>query len=205
MTVIAKGSPADATPGIPEAAIQLRGLILGHIVSRAVQVTADLDLATHLHDGSKTSTQLAALCGAHAPTLSRLMRTLVSLGVFAELDGRFANNEVWELLRNDVPHSMRACSGRTARGRLPMRWCTAFGPASLRSSTFSEKSSSATLPEGNGAAYTRILDLVMLLNTPGGRERTEPEYRALLQETGFRLARAIPTRADNWILEAEKA
>lgn len=32
------------------------------------------------------------------------------------------------------------------------------------------------LPEGSDAAYTRILDLVILLNTPGGRERTQPEF-----------------------------
>ena len=61
------------------------------------------------------------------------------------------------------------------------------------------------LPEGQGGAYTRTLDLVMLLDTPGGRERTEPEYRALFEKTGFRLTRAIPTSVDNWILEAEKA
>ena len=60
------------------------------------------------------------------------------------------------------------------------------------------------LPESNDVAQTRILDMVMLLNTPGGRERTELEYRALFQKAGFRLTRAIPTKVDNWILEAEK-
>jgi O-methyltransferase domain len=60
------------------------------------------------------------------------------------------------------------------------------------------------LPDGSGAPYTRILDLVMLLNTPGGRERTEPEYRALFEKAGLRLTRAIPTGVDNWILETEK-
>ena len=60
------------------------------------------------------------------------------------------------------------------------------------------------LLEGNAAAYTRILDIVMLLNTPGGRERTEQEYRLLFEKAGFRLTRAIPTKVENWILEAEK-
>ena len=50
------------------------------------------------------------------------------------------------------------------------------------------------LPEGNGAAYIRILDLLMLLNTPGGRERTEPEYRSMFEQAGFRLVRAVPTQ-----------
>jgi hypothetical protein len=60
------------------------------------------------------------------------------------------------------------------------------------------------LPEGGGGAFTRILDVVMFLHTPGGRERTLPEYQALFAQAGFRLARAIPTKAENWILEAEK-
>ena len=30
------------------------------------------------------------------------------------------------------------------------------------------------------------------------------EYRALFAKAGFRLTRAIPTKVDNWILEAEK-
>ena len=60
------------------------------------------------------------------------------------------------------------------------------------------------MPEGNAATFTRILDIVMLLNTPGGRERTEPEYQALFEKAGFRLTRAIPTKVENWILEAKK-
>ena len=60
------------------------------------------------------------------------------------------------------------------------------------------------LPEGNDSAYVRDFDLMMLLNTPGGRERREPEYRALFEKAGFRLSRAIPTKVENWILEVEK-
>jgi len=45
----------------------------------------------------------------------------------------------------------------------------------------------------------------LLLNTPGGRERTEPEYRSMLKQAGFRLVRAVRTKVENWILEAEKA
>jgi hypothetical protein len=60
------------------------------------------------------------------------------------------------------------------------------------------------LSEDNRSAYTRIQDLVMLLNTPGGRERTELEYRALFEKAGFQLARAISTKVDNWILEVNK-
>lgn len=102
----------DSAPGVnsdmPEAVVQLRGLILGYVVSRAVHVAAELDLANHLRDGNEDSAALAARCGAHAQTLSRLMRMLVTVGVFAERNGRFMNNELSGLLRSDVPNSMRA-------------------------------------------------------------------------------------------------
>jgi hypothetical protein len=349
MTIIAKGSQTDADPGMPEAATRLRGLILGYVVSRAVQVAVELDFAMHLRDGGKNGVELAALCGAHAPTLSRLMRMLVSIGVFAENDGRFANNALSELLRGDVPHSMRAWarmfgsdshwlsakelmhstqtgepafqhvfkeelfkylsrhpdkaqlfdeamvsgselmnraiidaydfSGFTAlidiAGGYGSTLCailtqhpnlkgTLFdlphvvpkaeefvasrglrGRCSIVGGSFLESVPTGAdayfmkhivhdwdderclqllrnchlampphakllvcekvLPEANDAAYTRILDMVMLLNTPGGRERTEAEYRVLFHKAGFRLTRAVPTKVDNWILEAEKA
>ena len=46
------------------------------------------------------------------------------------------------------------------------------------------------------------LDLTMLLMSPGGRERSEAEYGALLREAGFELRRAIPTESAFSILES---
>lgn len=46
------------------------------------------------------------------------------------------------------------------------------------------------------------LDLQMLVMTPGGRERTEGEYRSLLREAGFDLRAVIPTASPFHILEA---
>jgi hypothetical protein len=101
-------SQTDVQPGLSAAATKLRLLITGYIVSRAVHVAAELDLASHLARGAKSGAELAALCGAHAPTLDRVMRLLVSVGVFAESNGRFTNNDTSELLRGDAPQSMRA-------------------------------------------------------------------------------------------------
>jgi hypothetical protein len=36
-----------------------------------------------------------------------------------------------------------------------------------------------------------------MLVLPGGRERTEDEFRALLEASGFRLSRVVPTAPDN--------
>jgi hypothetical protein len=342
-------SQTTAHSGISEAATKLRGLILGYIVSRAVHVAAELNLASHLAPGSKDGPELAALCGAHAPTLARLMRMLVSHGVFAENNGRFSNNELSELLRSDASQSMRAwarmfgadftwsaaqalkhsvrtgetafqhvfgqeqfaylshhpneaylfdeamvsgselinraivdaydfsgfttlvdvaggygstlCAILTKHRRLSgtlfdLPHVIAKAQPFIESKGLRDRCSAVggsfldSVPKGadayfmkhiihdwdderclqllhncrvampahskllvcekvllpdNASAYTRILDIVMLLNTPGGRERTEPEYRMLFDKAGFRLTRAIPTKVENWILEVEKA
>ena len=41
-----------------------------------------------------------------------------------------------------------------------------------------------------------------MLVGPGGLERTEPEFRAMLSSAGFQLARIIPTPAPHSIIEA---
>jgi SAM-dependent methyltransferase len=50
-----------------------------------------------------------------------------------------------------------------------------------------------------------LLDLEMLVNTPGGRERTEAEFQAILRTAGFGPARVITTAAPVSILEARPA
>ena len=47
----------------------------------------------------------------------------------------------------------------------------------------------------------KVGDVFMLVRT-GGRNRTEPEYRALLGSGGFDLTRVIPTKSDLTIMEA---
>lgn len=51
-----------------------------------------------------------------------------------------------------------------------------------------------TLPRGNAAAFPKFMDLVILVMT-GGRERTEAEYRVLLEAAGFRLTKIILIQA----------
>ena len=38
-----------------------------------------------------------------------------------------------------------------------------------------------------------MTDLEMLVMSPGGRERTESEFRKLLGDTGFEYLRTVPT------------
>jgi hypothetical protein len=46
-----------------------------------------------------------------------------------------------------------------------------------------------------------MLDIVMLA-IPGGQERTEPEYRELLDKAGFQLKRVVPTESAVSVVEA---
>jgi len=48
------------------------------------------------------------------------------------------------------------------------------------------------LPTGDTPHLGKILDIIMLA-LPGGQERTEAEYRALLDKAGFRLNQVVPT------------
>jgi hypothetical protein len=50
----------------------------------------------------------------------------------------------------------------------------------------------AVVPPGNTPHMAKLLDLLMLV-WPGGRERDEAEYRALLAAAGFALAQIVPT------------
>ena len=93
------------------APVALLRMMTGYWVSKALSVAAELGLADLLRDGPRTTDELAAACGADAPTLYRLLRALASVGVFTETAGegrRFALTPLAELLRSDVPGSMRA-------------------------------------------------------------------------------------------------
>ena len=57
------------------------------------------------------------------------------------------------------------------------------------------------VPPGNEPSPAKLLDLEMFVVT-GGRERTEEEFRGLLESTGFSLERVLPIGQGLFILEA---
>jgi SAM-dependent methyltransferase len=60
------------------------------------------------------------------------------------------------------------------------------------------------LPDGNAPHPGKLLDLAMLV-MPGGQERTEAEYAALLGRAGFELRRVVSTRSAVSVVEARPA
>ena len=68
-------------------AVALRQLANGFMVSQAIYVAAKLGIADLLTNGSKTAADLAQITQTHAPSLYRLLRVLVSVGVCLEDEG----------------------------------------------------------------------------------------------------------------------
>jgi SAM-dependent methyltransferase len=60
------------------------------------------------------------------------------------------------------------------------------------------------IPPGNEPSYGKLLDLEMLVCFTG-RERTEMEYARLLDASGFRLTRVVPTAGEDSAIEAVPA
>ena len=99
-----QGGDAGDTP--PLAA--LLGVATGYQLSKCLYVAAALGVADALAKGPLTVEDLAEEVGAHAVSLRRLLRALVSAGVFAgDQTGRFRLSPLAEFLRSDHPQSQR--------------------------------------------------------------------------------------------------
>lgn len=52
----------------------------------------------------------------------------------------------------------------------------------------------AVLPDRVEPSVAKLFDLEMLALTPGGRQRSETEYRALLYQAGFTVSKSVAAR-----------
>lgn len=83
-------------------------MAMGPLISHALGVVARLGIPDHLAEGAKHVDEIASATGTHAQSLYRILRTLAATGVFAETSHRtFVNTPVSEVLRSNVPGSMR--------------------------------------------------------------------------------------------------
>jgi len=60
----------------------------------------------------------------------------------------------------------------------------------------------AVIKPGNEPQFSKFLDITMLA-IPGGKERTEPEFRSLFESAGFELTRIVPTQSEISIVEGK--
>jgi hypothetical protein len=79
------------------------------MASSCLYAAITLNIADHLAPGPKTIAELGKASSANEDALYRVLRLLASLGIFEEVAPRtFALTPASELLRKDVPGSMRA-------------------------------------------------------------------------------------------------
>lgn len=99
-------------------ALAYRKLVPGHVatmellaagwLSQAIHAAAELGVADALADGPRTGAELAAQIGADEQALHRLLRLLISHGIFTERrDGRYALTSMARALRRDADVSLR--------------------------------------------------------------------------------------------------
>jgi orsellinic acid C2-O-methyltransferase len=128
----------DATDALDFAATKLLGILSGGWMSQALYVAAELRVADLLASGAKTSEELARATGVHAPSLHRLMRTLVTFEILREhADGTFELMPMGALLRSDADHSLRSwailCGKRLSRDWLGLMDSVRTGASARRS------------------------------------------------------------------------
>ncbi|BBX96238.1 methyltransferase [Mycobacterium lacus] len=89
------------------APIAMTELIMGHMASQAIAVAAELRVADALANGPLHRDELAREVGANPVALARLLRALISRGIFRQLrDGRYALTPMADTLRSDAPVSV---------------------------------------------------------------------------------------------------
>jgi 2-polyprenyl-3-methyl-5-hydroxy-6-metoxy-1,4-benzoquinol methylase len=101
----------------------LRAMVTGYRLSAALNVAADLAISDLLTDGPRTADDLANATGTEPDTLRRLLHALATVGVYDERsDGAFANTELGEGLRSDVPDSVRPLARTLSSPALWAAW-----------------------------------------------------------------------------------
>jgi hypothetical protein len=151
------------------------GFLLATILARNPQMRGTLYDAPHVVEGAKT--------GPLKPLMERC--TLMSGDMFSSVpDG--ADAYIMKHIIHDWPDDLCLKILKACRKNVPSK-----GKLLVVDSV---------IQPGNEFSPSKFLDLQMLI-FPGGRERTEKEFRELLAAGGWRLNRIIPTRAPDSIVE----
>jgi hypothetical protein len=98
---------ADQRPALPPQQVLMQ-LLFGKQLTYCLSGVARLGVADHMDGTARPVEEIASKCGAHAPSLYRVMRVLAGMGVFKEeSEKRFALTPAGELLKSDAPGTVR--------------------------------------------------------------------------------------------------
>lgn len=132
------------------APIAMVELILAVWMSQALEVAAELGIADALASGPLSAEDLARRVGADADAVERLMRAMVSRGVFRRhKNGKYGLNRLADTLRSDVPASMAGAALLYGSPQHREHWST------LAEAVRSGKS---TIPALRGKSFFEYLD-----------------------------------------------
>ncbi|MEN9566826.1 MAG: hypothetical protein RLZZ69_2022 [Cyanobacteriota bacterium] len=99
--------PPKVLPDLPPPMAMLR-FLGGFRIARIIYVVAELGIADLLADGAKSTAELAQATQTHEASLYRVLRSLASVGIFAEDENKFKLTPAAEVLREDYPNSLKA-------------------------------------------------------------------------------------------------
>lgn len=102
-----KDSVMTADMQSDSAARQVVDIITGTWRAQALHAAVALCIPDHIAAGHTRLAELAGQTGATEDGVERLMRLLISMGVFADGSDGYRLTQVGELLRTDVPDSLR--------------------------------------------------------------------------------------------------
>jgi hypothetical protein len=105
---ISQPEPEKIMPDLPPPMAMLR-FLGGFRIARIIYAVAELGIADLLADGAKTTAELAQATQTDEPSLYRVLRSLASVGIFAEAEnGKFKLTPTASILRADVADSLKA-------------------------------------------------------------------------------------------------
>jgi hypothetical protein len=132
----------------PASADALMQLMFGRWPADMIALAAELGISDELASGPASAEELAARTATHPDALHRLMRALVSLGVYGQAPGGdFTLTPLGELLRSDLPGSLRQLAtmlGQPWHARAWTACATACEPATPHSIARTDRRSSRT-------------------------------------------------------------
>ena len=105
------------------APVAMLEMIMAAWVSQAIQVAAELGIADALADRPLPLDELANRVGADPDGLKRLMRALISRGIFRQRRGRYELTALADTLRLDAPFSMNGYARVVGSPQHREHWC----------------------------------------------------------------------------------
>ena len=168
-----------------------------------------------------TFESVADIGGGQGSTLAAILRSQPSLhGILIDLPSVVANTtplseagvlDRCRVIGGDILHGVPEGADAYLIKRVLMDWGDADATTILRHCANALPDGGKVLvvemvmPTGNDPSPGKPFDILMLVNQPGGRIRTEVEFRELFGAAGLRLNRIVPTGVPHSVIEAVRA